>query len=200
MTAPIAFYFDFSSPYGYFASLEIDDLAARHGREVAWKPMLLGPAFKASGNQLLIEQPLKGAYSRHDWQRVARSKGYPYRFPSRFPLATIAAARAFWWLDARDPVLAKRFAKAVFHAYFAEDVDVTPADAVAVVGRRVGVAAADLLAAVADPVWKQKCRDETDAAIAAGVFGSPFIVVDDEAFWGWDRLPMVAEWLERGGW
>lgn len=199
MTDPIAFHFDFSSPYGYFASLEIDELAARHGREVAWKPMLLGPAFKASGNQLLIEQPLKGAYSRHDWQRVARLKGYPYRFPSRFPLATLAAARAFWWLDAQDPALAKRFARAIFHAYFAEDVDVTPAEAVAKVGERVGVAAADLLAAVAEPAWKRKCRDETDAAIAAGVFGSPFIMVDGEPFWGWDRLPMVAEWLERGG-
>lgn len=197
--APITFHFDFSSPYGYFASLEIDELAARFGRRVAWKPILLGPAFRASGNQSLIEQPLKGAYSRHDWERVARLRGHPYRFPSRFPLATLAAARAFWWLEARDPDLAKRFARAVFHAYFADDVDITPAEAVARVGEAVGVPAGELLAAVDDPEWKGKCRAETEAAIAAGVFGSPFVTVDGEPFWGWDRLPMVAEWLERGG-
>lgn len=196
----IAFHFDFSSPYGYFASLEIDALAAEFGRTVAWKPMLLGPAFKASGNQLLIEQPLKGAYSRRDWDRVARLRSVPYRFPSRFPLATMAAARAFWWLDASDGGLAKRFARAAFHAYFAEDRDITPAAAVAEIGEGLGIAAADLLAAVDSPQWKQKCRDETEAAVTAGVFGSPFIVVDGEPFWGWDRLPMVRDWLAAGGW
>ncbi|HKA43994.1 MAG TPA: DsbA family protein, partial [Burkholderiales bacterium] len=44
-TAPIDFYFDFSSPYGYFASNKIDELAAKHGRTVIWRPILLGAVF-----------------------------------------------------------------------------------------------------------------------------------------------------------
>ncbi len=42
MADSIDFYFDYSSPYGYFAAMKIDDLAARHGRSVNWKPILLG--------------------------------------------------------------------------------------------------------------------------------------------------------------
>ena len=38
MAAPIEFYFDFSSPYGYVASAKIDAIAAKHGREVLWRP------------------------------------------------------------------------------------------------------------------------------------------------------------------
>jgi 2-hydroxychromene-2-carboxylate isomerase len=67
MTGTIEFYFDFSSPYGYFASVQIDDLAARFGRTAKWKPIMIGTAFKQSGNRPLLEQPIKGDYSRHDW-------------------------------------------------------------------------------------------------------------------------------------
>ncbi|MDQ5848891.1 MAG: DsbA family protein, partial [Pseudomonadota bacterium] len=49
MKAPIDFYFDFSSPYGYLASHKIEALAKQHGREVTWRPMLLGAAFKMTG-------------------------------------------------------------------------------------------------------------------------------------------------------
>lgn len=200
MVDAIDFYFDFSSPYAYFASHAIDGLAAEFGREVAWRPILLGPAFQASGNQRLIDQPLKGAYARHDWDRLARLTGIPYRFPEPFPVSTVVAARAFWWLGDGDGGLAKRFAQAMFAAYFFEGRDISERNVVAAVGEAVGVAAADVLAAVEAPEWKAKLREETDGAIARGVFGAPFIIVDGEAFWGWDRLPLIRAWLARGGW
>ena len=49
MPAAIDFYFDFSSPYGFIASEKIEALAARHGREVDWHPVLLGVVFKQTG-------------------------------------------------------------------------------------------------------------------------------------------------------
>ena len=45
----IDFYFDFSSPYGYLASTRINALAAKYQRDVTWRPILLGPMFKAAG-------------------------------------------------------------------------------------------------------------------------------------------------------
>jgi 2-hydroxychromene-2-carboxylate isomerase len=196
----IDFHFDFSSPYSYFASLQIDAVAARVGRACRWRPMLLGPAFQASGNAPLIRQPLKGAYSRHDWQRMARMLGAPYRLPDPFPVGTLAAARAFWWLDSEDPAKARDFAHAVFAAYFAEGRDVSRPEVVAGVGAGLGIAPEALLAAVQDPVWKARLRDETDGAVARGVFGAPFFVVEDEGFWGVDRLPMLELWCTSGGW
>ena len=69
MAEPIDFYFDFSSPYGYLASTEIDALAARHGRSVTWRPFVLGAAFKLTGQRALTEQPLRGDYARRDFAR-----------------------------------------------------------------------------------------------------------------------------------
>ena len=60
MDSPIRFYFDLSSPYGYFAALKIDDLAAEFGREVAWYPIMLGAAMKVTGSQPLALVPMKG--------------------------------------------------------------------------------------------------------------------------------------------
>ncbi len=47
---------------------------------------------------------------------------------------------------------------------------------------------------------KERTRMENEAALARGVFGSPFIIVDGEAFWGVDRLDQAERWLETGGW
>ena len=62
MAQPIDFYFDFSSPYGYFAANKIDGIASRHAREVTWRPILLGAVFKSSGQQPLTTIPLIGDY------------------------------------------------------------------------------------------------------------------------------------------
>lgn len=196
----IDFYSDFSSPYGYFASTRIDALAEKYGRTCRWHPMLLTPAFQASGNVRLIDQPMKGAYSRHDWDRVARLYGIPYRFPEPFPVGTVAAARAFWWLDATRPELAKPFGHAIFAAYFAHGRNISERQVVLEVAAEQGLDVAALAAGIEQPEIKARLREETECAIAKGVFGAPFIVVDGEAFWGFDRLLMVEEWLRRGGW
>lgn len=198
--SPISFYFDFSSPYGYFAALQADDLGQRCGRPVAWKAIMIGSAFKASGNRPLVDQPLKGEYSRHDWERMGRLLKVPYRLPDRFPVPSLPAARAFWWLVEQDEALARRYAKAVYHAYFCLGRDISDLSVAVAIGAETGVDPGQLEAAAQDAVWKQRLKDETEAAIESGVFGSPFFLVDGEGFWGADRIAMVEDWVKRGGW
>ena len=107
MAAPLDFYFDFSSPYGYFAATKIDALAARYQRSVAWKPVLLGAVFKVTGGAPLPTLPLKGEYAMRDIERSARFHGIAYKRPAKFPIASQAPARAFYWLDRQDPQRAK---------------------------------------------------------------------------------------------
>jgi 2-hydroxychromene-2-carboxylate isomerase len=71
---------------------------------------------------------------------------------------------------------------------------------VADIGVGCGFERAELVAAAADPAMKERLRAVTDEALGRGIFGMPFITVDGEPFWGVDRLPMVDEWLRRGGW
>jgi hypothetical protein len=99
---PINFWFDFSSPYSYIASERIDELVAKHGRKVKWRPIMLGAAFKASGLPFLVNVPLKGEYSKRDFDRSARYLGVPYSFPPKFPVTTLAAARGYYWLHGQD--------------------------------------------------------------------------------------------------
>lgn len=199
MTTPIDFYFDFSSPYGYLGSQKIDALAARHGRDVAWHPVLLGAVFKATGGAPLTTIPIKGDYSRHDFARSARYHGVPFRPPDRFPISTHNAARVFIWLDELDTVLAKRFAHAAYRAYFVDNIDISDAAPLVAIANKLGVERAALEQALADPALKARLRADNDAALVRGVFGSPFFFVDEEPFWGVDRLPQLEKWLESGG-
>ena len=197
---PIDFYFDFSSPYGYLAATKIDAIAAKYGRDVNWRPILLGPAFKASGNAPLVGQPLKGEYSLRDFPRTAKFMGVPFNMPNPFPISTQNAARAFYWLANRDPQQAKALAAALFKTYFVDGRDITSPDVVVEVAVQQGVNQDELGAALADPAVKERLKQEVEASLARGVFGSPFIVVDGEAFWGSDRLEQIDAWLKTGGW
>jgi 2-hydroxychromene-2-carboxylate isomerase len=198
--APIEFWFDFSSPYGYLAAYRIDDIAATAGRSVLWRPYLLGAAFKASGQSPLVSQPLRGPYSLRDMQRSARRLKVPLVFPEGFPLATIAAGRAFYWLEARDAGQARDLAKALYRAAFAQGRNIGKTEIVLEVAGELGIDAAGLQDGIADPAVKERLRAETESAIARGIFGSPFFIVDGEPFWGNDRLDDVREWLKTGGW
>ena len=200
MGRPLDFYFDFSSPYGYLAAARIDELAARHGRGVSWRPILLGAVFKTTGQRPLTSIPLKGAYAKRDLDRSARLYGIPFAVPSKFPIAATGACRAFYYVCDRDPARARTLALELYKAYFTNDRDITSADVIVDVATRVGIDKEGLTAALNDPTLKERLRSEVDAAIGCGVFGSPYIIVDDEPFWGADRLDHVDRWLSTGGW
>jgi 2-hydroxychromene-2-carboxylate isomerase len=200
MAAPIDFYFDFSSPYGYLAAQKIEALAAKHGRAVAWHPILLGVVFRQTGTGPLTEIPLKGDYSKRDFARSARFHGLrEFRMPSRFPIPSQAPARIVVWQQARDPALATHLIKALYRTYFDDDVDISVPDAAVAVAAKAGIDATAARAAIDDPAVKDALKAEVDGAIARGVFGSPFVFVDGEPFWGLDRFDQVERWLETGG-
>lgn len=196
----IDFYFEFSSPYGYIASQLAEDVERRLGRPLKWRPMLLGPVFKITGQAPLVDIPLKGEYSKRDFTRTARLHKVPYRHPEKFPINTVAGCRAFYWADDQDPAKARALAKALYRAYFAEGTDISAAPAVVEIAKSAGLDGAKLAAALEDPALKARTFKEVEAAIAAGVFGSPFFIVDGEPFWGVDRMPMVEDWVRTGGW
>jgi 2-hydroxychromene-2-carboxylate isomerase len=201
MPAPIEFYFDFSSPYGYLASEKIEALAAKHGREVSWHPVLLGVVFKQTGAVPLLQIPLKGEYSQRDMHRSARFHGVDrFRVPTRFPIPSQAAARIVLWAAQRDPALAARVIHALYRAYFVDDRDISSPEVAVSVAASCGLDAAEARAAIEDPSIKDALKRANEQAIAKGVFGSPYIIVDGEPFWGLDHLDQVERWLATGGW
>jgi 2-hydroxychromene-2-carboxylate isomerase len=200
MPAPIEFWFDFSSGYAYFAAQEIDALAARHGRTVLWRPFMLGAAFKVTGATGLSRTPMKGDYARHDWARIARLKKLPLVFHPDHPITQLPATRAYYWIEREQPDQARAFGRAAFDAYFGDGRDLRDPKMVAELAQPLGIDGEQLLFGMAEPAIKDHAKALSDQALAKNVFGSPFFIADGEPFWGWDRLPMLDEWLSTGGW
>jgi 2-hydroxychromene-2-carboxylate isomerase len=196
---PIDFYFDFSSPYSYIASEWVEALAARHGRTVRWHAILLGATFQAAELKSPVAHPIKREYSLHDFRRSARFEGVPYVQPQEFPIPTQNAARVFWWLhDSQGVDAAAAWARAGLRAYFTRGVMLSQPGALKALMAASGIDAQRAEAAWNDPVWKVRLKRANDEAIAAGVFGAPFFVVDGEPFWGNDRKPQIERWLAQG--
>src|SRR5438105_9979409 len=121
--ASIEFWFDFASGSAYFAALEIEALAERHGRTVTWRPFTLGAAFKVTGAQGLSRTPLKSDYARRDWQRLSRLKGVPFSPPENHPRTGVPAIRAFYHLERKDVQAAAALAKHIIIGYFHNGLD-----------------------------------------------------------------------------
>lgn len=202
--APVAFYFDFISPFGFMASLRIDALAEQYGREADWRSMLTGVSvLKVMGLKPIPETPLKGPYALRDAERYCRRHGIALSPPlgsGRVQSSPLAAGRAFHWLRRHDPDRAKPVARKLLRAYWQEGVDIGTRETVAAIAATEGVDGAALGAGFDSGEAARLLRAAVDASLKAGVFGSPFFIVDGEPFFGLEKMELLAEWLATGGW
>jgi len=198
----IDFYLDFTSPYAYLASTQIEALAARYDYTVVWRPFLIGATFKITGRKALAQHPLVWEYSLDDVRRTARLLGQTINIPVKFPILSVKAGRLFYYFQDRDAnqIIAKQFAAAVFQAYFIEQKDITDNHVLAQIVASYGVDAAGLEEIVKSAEMKTRFKAEVDAALERKVFGAPMVIVDGEMFWGVDKLEQLAMWLQTGGW
>ena len=86
----------------------------------------------------------------------------------------------------------------MYRAFFVDGLDISKPDVAADVAGKAGFDREAARAAVDDPAIKEALKREVEAAISAGVFGSPFVIVDGEPFWGLDRFEQIDRWLAHG--
>nr|PZN74932.1 MAG: 2-hydroxychromene-2-carboxylate isomerase [Pseudomonadota bacterium] len=198
----IDFYFDFISPYGYLASLRIDEIGARYGIPVAWHPILIGvTVLKIMGLKPLMETPLKRDYVVREIARYCRRHGVTLGRPLDGPMMNpLPAGRAFAWMLRHAPEHARPFARAVFDAYWREGRDLSVAEELRAAARIAGVPDEMIAAALSSEEASALLRESIERAVARGVFGSPFVLVDDEPFFGVDKLELIEEWIRCNGW
>ncbi len=188
------FYFDFSSPFAYLGSEQIE--AAAEGAELIWRPMLLGGLFRAIGQvdvPLVTFGPSKQRWMMEDLTTAAEELGAPFRWPSRFPMRTLLPLRLVLAApEAERSALIHR----IFRAYWAEDRDIASES---VLRELLGEDAAPYFEAAASPEVKAALQASTEAAAAAGVFGAPSAVIDGQVIWGQDRMRLVRRALAKRG-
>ncbi|HZR35250.1 MAG TPA: DsbA family protein [Nevskia sp.] len=198
MSAPdtVDFYFDFASPYAYFAHGAIGALAQRHGLRLRRRPVLLWAILKELGMPPPAEQPAKSRYMRHDMNRSAAYYGLPFRLPPRFPQSSHAAARLYYTLEARAPERCGEFTDAVFRAYFVDNLDL--GDAAVLAPLAAPLSADEARQALEAEAAKAALRQANAEAAQRGVWGSPYWFWGEEAFFGADRLPQFERLLAAG--
>ncbi|MCC6558816.1 MAG: 2-hydroxychromene-2-carboxylate isomerase [Polyangiaceae bacterium] len=203
MTKAVDFYFDYSSPFAYLGSTQIEAAAARHGATVNFRPFLLGALFKAIGtpDAPILSAPLaKQRIYNADMHRWADHYGVPFRFPpSRFPVNTIKPLRMTLAVPEADR---PRLIHALFRAYWADDRDLADDTTLADIATAAGFDGPALVAATREERLKNELRAATEAAVQIGVCGAPSYAVGKLLFWGQDRLLFVERaldgWIPKG--
>ncbi len=198
----VEFYYDLVSPYSYLADGQIGRICEENGAELVLRPMLLGAVHKAAEIKAPIETKLKARYQARDIRRWAEYYGMPLRFPDPFPFRTLKTMRAAMFLRERDELEA--FTREAFALYWEgggapRGLQEADEDApISSVAWRMGADPQEVLEGAASAGAKQDLKDATSEAVQRGVFGAPAFFVEDEMFWGNDRLHFVEAALQKG--
>ncbi len=199
MAGPIRFWFDFASPYAYFASAEIDRIGAEFGRTVEWRPVLLWAVLKAHGIAPPMDVPAKRAYFLHDMKRSADFFGLPYQEPVKLPLSSHLAARLYYATGQQSADKAAALAQRLFRAFFVEGKDISDEPVLVDLAADAGISAKAAQEGMKGPVGRAHLEQVVEQAIAEKIIGSPHFTVDGEDFFGADRLPQLRWFLSGGG-
>ncbi len=186
MPAPALWYFDVISPFAHLALTRLNAIRAQ--RPIALRPIVFGGVLKAWGQLGPAEIAPKRVHTYRLATHKAQSMGVPFRFPPAHPFNPLAMLRLLTALNGNEAAVTT-----AFRLVWGEGRDVNdPA-----VLREVADAAGrlDALALIGEPAVKDRLRQATEEAVAAGVFGVPSLVIDGEVFWGVDAMPMAQDYL-----
>ncbi|MFL5322467.1 MAG: 2-hydroxychromene-2-carboxylate isomerase [Myxococcaceae bacterium] len=199
MPGKFEFFFDFSSPYSYLASTQVEAVAKRAGATLIWRPFLLGGVFKTTGNIPPVHNAYKARYLLKDLQNWCEHYGLPpLKFPEEFPINSLKAIRLAIAVD-RAGHLAP-FVHAVYRRVFEEGRDISDVEILRGTLRGLALDPEPLLAQVELPEIKDALRRNTDEAVGRGSFGAPtFFVNDEDMYIGNDRLMFVEKALTTTG-
>jgi 2-hydroxychromene-2-carboxylate isomerase len=196
MNEPVVeYFFDVGSPTSYLAWTRLPQIAAEAGATIAWRPMLLGGVFKATGNASPVTVPAKGRWMNDDMRRWADRYGVPFRFNPYFPINTLTLMRGAAGLQLRRPQDFDRYLEIVEQAMWVEQKNLADPAVLAATLAAAGFDGAAFMALVADPEVKARLIATTDEAVARGVFGAPTFFVGAAMFFGQDRLDFGREAL-----
>lgn len=195
MSKTVEFYFDLGSPATYLAYTQLPKICAQTDSRLIYIPLLLGGVFKATGNASPVTVPAKGRYMFQDLDRYAKRYGVPLKFNPHFPINTLMLMRAVTGMQLRHPDRFAAFIDCLFKAIWVDGRSLDEPTTVAAVLSENGFDPQEVLALTADEEVKALLKDNTEKAVERGVFGAPSMFVDNQLYFGQDRLDFVLEAL-----
>lgn len=193
----LEFWYEFASPYSYLSAIRIEELAQKHSFEIIWKPFLLGPIFKDQG---LTDSPFnifktKGDYMWKDMERLSVKRQIPFNKPKVFPQNGLLAARIAI-LGSDHPWIGE-FTKEVFRANFVKQEDISSSEIITKILNKLNLDAEKIISEAHQDENKEKLKLQTKQAQDSKIFGAPTFKINDDIFWGDDRLDLTIEYLKK---
>jgi 2-hydroxychromene-2-carboxylate isomerase len=194
----IEFWYEFASTYSYLSAMRIEALASAAGVDLVWKPLLLGPIFRAQGwdTSPFNIYPAKGKYMVRDLERLAAARGLPFKMPSPFPQNSLLASRLA--LIGHEEGWGAAFARAVYTAQFGQGANISDRRALSPILESLGLDPMRLFPRAEEGATKERLRQQTEEAQELGIFGAPSFLAGGDLFWGDDRLEQALA-KARGG-
>lgn len=196
MNLRVEFHYDFGSPNAYLSHRVLPGIAERTGVEIHYVPVLLGGIFKSTNNRSPMEQFAdvlnKQEYQaketlrflmRHDITELVRNP--------HFPVNTISMMRGAVFAQGKE--WEAQYIDALFKAMWERGLNMADPEQIGLVLTEAGLPVAEILAAISEPDVKQELIDNTANSVARGNFGSPSFFVNEELFFGKDKLRDLEE-------
>jgi 2-hydroxychromene-2-carboxylate isomerase len=191
----VEFHFDFGSPNAYLAHRVIPSLEQRTGVKFEYVPVLLGGVFKLTNNRSPAETTPnvrnKREYERLELARFVHRHDIPFQWNPHFPINTLTLMRGA--VAARQLGMFERYVEEIYRHMWVEPKELDDPEVLRAVLLDGGFDSEQLLAATADLQVKQALMTNTARSVERGNFGSPTFFVEDEMFFGKDRLAQVEE-------
>jgi len=186
--AQIDYFFATLSPYCYLAGQRLEEVAARHGATINYKPFDIVAAFARTGGTAPKDRHIsRMEYRAQELPRQARKLDMPFNLkPAHWPTNGAPAAYAFIAAQNAGGGDLGALAHAITRAVWAEEKDIAQDDVI-----RACLTEAGFDPALADSgllMGAETYARNLEEAVERGVFGAPFYIVGDARFWGQDRI------------
>ena len=188
---PLTFYFDYLSPYAYFAWGRIEDFCRNHNTELIAKPVVFGKLLDRWGHLGPAEIAPKREWLIKYCLFYAETNNLPLTFPKNHPFNSLPALRASLKEVSGDHQ--HDLISAIFEAGWGRGADIGQVEVIAEIADGVGLDRDNVVGAISSPEVKSLLKDNTDEAITQGVFGIPTMIYNNELFWGNDQFDYLSQ-------
>ena len=185
MTKSFDFYFDFISPYSFLAYQKLKSLNKNNNININYKPILLGGLHKLGDITAPAFNERKMKNMKNDCELVAKKNTIEFKWNNKFPVNSLNLMRGYLVLNKE---LKKKFFDLCFDAYWKDNIDLSDKKNLENVLDNCSINKDTFFKDIQDQKIKDELKQLTESAFKKDIFGAPTFVVNNQIFWGQDRL------------
>ena len=193
----IEFWFSIGSTYTYLSVIRLKEVEEKFGVKFSWQPFSVRKIMLEMDNvPFPPTKQVKADYMWRDIERRAYSYGFEAKVPAPYPLKKFDLANSVAVLGVQGGWCAE-YVSATYRRWFVDGLEPGSEPNVSESLREIGLKPGIVLKLAADEKIQKAYLKQTEQAQSKNIFGSPSFIVDDELFWGDDRLEDAVNWAQR---